>query len=451
MLTMMVKRAEIEAHDETALQRLSERLPETYQAIVGPLIDRQAQLLNVPKESLVANVPRGLFRRILSPNESVLSADVYVHGSTLIALRVTKASRLQRTRSDGGDILHREMEQHMLHVTFAAPDINNVNLAEFEDAVKEVWGVSIKEVKQPLRRLREIAPNGKAEKPTDADIACAETLSDKSCRSLAIAIKSSGGLLLSDTPKQIPSKDRGRVDEVVQALEKIGVVETEIVVVCSKNATQVNRVPNVEVLKTLDEHGVRCSCGKPLSAEIAEEALSVTEYGQSMLDGSRWFSVLVLQHLLDLGIPLENIRMEQEYSGEEVDCMADVYGRLILFELKDKQFNLGNAYSFGAKVGIFRPDYPVIVTTERVGSDAREHFVRSANSERNRDRYSIADRPASDMVFIEGIPSLRKGLESLITSIAIEAFSPHLDLSLSYGSVSPESILSVWASSGAAQ
>ena len=46
--------------------------------------------------------------------------------------------------------------------------------------------------------------------------------------------------------------------------------------------------------------------------------------------------------------------------------------------LKDREFNLGGAYSFGAKIGIIGPAYPVIISREKIGGDAKEHLsVRS--------------------------------------------------------------------------
>jgi hypothetical protein len=56
--------------------------------------------------------------------------------------------------------------------------------------------------------------------------------------------------------------------------------------------------------------------------------------------------------------------------------------------LKDKEFNLGGAYSFGAKIGIIGPAHPVIISSEKIGGDAKEHFERAklAGSKGMRDR-----------------------------------------------------------------
>lgn len=448
MLLMIAKSAEVSKHPAGALKKLSDRLSGQYHPTVGPLLSRQAELFGIPLTSL-HSASRDSFRRTSYIEEDAIAAEIYAKGSTLIVIRLLESSRLRPYRDASGKMVRKETTMCHLSVGYAAPALDERTMEEFEGCVKDIWGVELNEREVAPRKLAEIeslGKGGKAEAPSEQDVRCAEILSDKATRALAIAIKSSSGLLLSDAPKQVPQKERGRLDEVVQSLIEAGVVETEIVVVCSKTASQVNRVPNLEVLKGLDEHNIRCSCGKALSGEKAEEALSVTEYGRTMLDGSRWLSVLVLHNLTDLGVPIGSIRMEQEYAGEEVDCIAEIYGRLVLFELKDKQFNLGNAYSFGAKVGIFRPEYPVIVTTEKVGSDAREHFVRSAQRGKRSQRFITSDSDTIDSIhFIEGIPALRRGLEEVVTSIAIEAFAPFAQSALNFSTAPPGAILSAWA------
>ena len=73
-------------------------------------------------------------------------------------------------------------------------------------------------------------------------------------------------------------------------------------------------------------------------------------------------SVLLIQAIHSLGINYEAMLIEQKSGGDEMDCFADISGELCLFELKDKEFSLGNAYSFGAKVGIHKPAHAIIVT-----------------------------------------------------------------------------------------
>ena len=98
-----------------------------------------------------------------------------------------------------------------------------------------------------------------------------------------------------------------------------------------------------------------------------------------------------------------------------MDCIADIGGELVLFQVKDKDFNLGDAYAFGAKVGMIRPEHSVVVSTERIGADAREHFDRAHRSRRPEAWHGDASRPA--VRYIEGLETLGSNIEELAASI----------------------------------
>jgi hypothetical protein len=125
------------------------------------------------------------------------------------------------------------------------------------------------------------------------------------------------------------------------------------------------------------ESGLKCACGRDIREERVEEAMSLAPLGRRLLDGSRWLSLLVMEELHNRGVEYERMLIEQKSGGDEMDCFADISGELVLLELKDKEFSLGNAYSFGAKIGITRPQMSVIVTTAHVGGDAKDHFRRA--------------------------------------------------------------------------
>jgi hypothetical protein len=116
-------------------------------------------------------------------------------------------------------------------------------------------------------------------------------------------------------------------------------------------------------------------------------------------------------------VPREAVLIEQQVGGDEIDCIANISGELVLFELKDKEFNLGNAYSFGAKIGIIRPKYPVIISTEHVGNDAKEHFKRAQLARTAESRYSSDADDENPITYIEGVDSLRAGIEQFVTNI----------------------------------
>lgn len=449
MLRGIVKKAIVDAHPEDAIGLLTHKLPATYKPAIRPLIAHQVELFGVPEDAFKGRDVEDYTRTSFRVDDEALDAEIYTFGSVLIAIGAYRQTRPRRSRNEDGEMVTIEEEVNSLRITYAVPFVGDPDVAEFEGIVSEVWmGCDLSEVR-PLdsRKLREL-DNGKPSPvgvPLPEEVSAANILSEKSIRMLAIAIKSSKGLLLGDASKQIPPGERGRIDELVERLIENGLINTEIVIICAKTSAQINLLPSSAAFEHLDRAGVRCACGRLLSAERQESALTITELGSAMLDGNRWMSILVLQHLIKLGVTVNNVRMEQIYSGEEVDCIADIHGRIILFELKDKEFNRGNAYSFGAKIGIFQPDISVVITAERVGGDARDHFMaRSAGSFRNRRAYADSFS-GENVTFIEGLSNLESGLDAIVTEVAKSALAPLFRSALSFANPSSLSLLSAWA------
>ncbi len=168
----------------------------------------------------------------------------------------------------------------------------------------------------------------------------------------------------------------------------------------------------------------------------------MSEQGRALLDSSRWLTILLLQELLSVGVPLDKILIEQQVGGDEIDCVADISGELALFELKDKEFNLGSAYSFGAKIGIIRPDYSIIASTEHVGGDAKEHFLRAQAARGSREeRWARSREDSNDIIYIEGIEHLREGVQALATLIYRGDAQRVLSRVLSVGALNPASMI----------
>jgi hypothetical protein len=241
---------------------------------------------------------------------------------------------------------------------------------------------------------------------------------DRTVQILAVSIKTSGGLLVRDLPKQLPAEARDRTDNIQKSLLSHGLIDAEIVVVCTKTQAQTARAPSREVLERLSKQGLKCACGRPIADERIEEALTITDLGRSLLDGNRWLILLLVEELQQVGVPLDRILTEQQVGGDEIDCLADISGELAFFELKDKDFNLGNAYSFGAKIGIIRPDHPVILSTQRIGGDAREHFERARLARRSRSgEYYLSEEEPAEIHYIEGLNCLPEGIQALASTI----------------------------------
>lgn len=249
--------------------------------------------------------------------------------------------------------------------------------------------------------------------PDDSNvIAAANALADRPTRSLAISIKSSRGLLTKDISKLV--RPETAAPGLIENLITNGLAIRDVVVVCSATQTQVARVPDRGSLAQLAGAGLRCACGKPIDQESSDDLLTVTDLGVLMLDKSRWMSILVREDLAELGVLRENILLECQLGADEIDCIALIGSEMAVFELKDKEFSTGNAYSFSAKISLIDPDFSIIVTTDKVASDVKGRFSRPKRDARGRVVSSSVD--GASIQYVEG-DDFRAGLKRAISEI----------------------------------
>lgn len=306
-----------------------------------------------------------------------------------------------------------EIFLYVLSGTREVPDVT-----DFIECSKRALGVDLKKWDYPTKQFSELKQEGRQEalKITAERVSAARLLSEKEPRLVATAIKSAlGGLILSDVERQLKRDKVRDVYSVLTKLQGCGLITTEYVMVCTKNQQQVARFADADVIEELSRRGVRCGCGRKIEEERMEEAAAITDVGRELLDKSTWMSVILTEELRGLGISDDRIMIEYSSGGDEMDCIADVNGEVVLFELKDKEFSLREAYSFGAKIGLVRPRHPVIVTTERVGGDAKEHFQKAELIGKRSKARDPDD--AMPIRFIEGLENLSKGLENLASSV----------------------------------
>jgi hypothetical protein len=420
MLVFHRYHANLEAFKPEIFAELVGSLSPKYQAIFEPSLKFEAELLKVDYRKLMR--PKPFMSRSASYTDTfVYDGEVFTDGEHLYMLTVEAPLGLaRRVRFEPGTAPAKEEETELWLYTLS-PNLDTGPLDEFIKHINEAFNVQLTPRPSRSGRFEELKNEGREspQPPSDRDIAAIELLSDKATRTVATQIKAVGGLLVTDIAKQLPPESRGRAQDIQRALRHAGLVESEVVVVCSKTNTQATRVPSRDLLDEAAQRGFKCACGKSIVDEPSEEALAITEYGRTLLDGSRWFSLLVVKEIASLGIDIGRILIEQQIGGDEVDCLCDIGGELVFFELKDKEFNLGNAYSCAAKIGILKPGLSVIITTAHVGNDAREHFQRAELAEGRARRY-MATRFGTDqgaIRYIEGLETLRNGLEHIITQI----------------------------------
>ena len=272
---------------------------------------------------------------------------------------------------------------------------------------------------------------------SSAEIAIAEALANRAARALAIAVKSSRGLLTVDLKRFVESdQEAAVVDELISA----GVMTREVVVVCGTTQTHVARVPSKDSIAKLASEGLRCACGKPIDQEPVEEFFVITDAGALLLDKSRWLSILVREELLALGVPSSHVLLECRLGSDEIDCIAVISGQLTMFELKDKEFSMRNAYSFGAKISVIRPRNSIILTTDKIGGDVRDHFNRAQRDSRDSSRPAYSADQSGSIYYIEG-DDFRSGLRTVVGKIFKTDFNAILQRALLTGIPAASSII----------
>ena len=445
VLVLLMRRARLKGPSDKKFSDFVDSLPEGYRPILGPSLEQQAERLgataaNLRQDALPTSV--SVPASYMANRNLTRHGEVVTDGENLYV--VTIQERLEdfriRRLNDGSFVEEPSKSTYwlMLHFIGQRPDAEA--FSRIADSASSLFGVRLKPYYFESARFAELKAEGRqsAAQPTQEELLASRVIADRDTRTMATAVKSTGGLLLSDMARQLPSAARGRTTQIHQALEAAGLVSSEVVVVCKKTQAQSARAPSIEVLTKLSQQGLRCACGKPVEEERIEEAVAATDLARSLLDGSRWFGVLLIEALTTLGVSLSQILMEQKAGGDEMDCLADISGELAFFELKDKEFNLGNAYSFGAKIGIVRPNHPIIITTEHVGQDAREHFDRASQVTTSSYATSVLTRNRqsenNEVRYIEGIDHLMDGLESLATEIYAADAQTVLGEALPFGS-----------------
>jgi hypothetical protein len=388
---------------------------EQYRPLLRPTLECQSGILGLAAATLrpSSRLDRDEFTSRPRPPAA---AEIFTDGVALyiVSVRSRVTSRVNAKRG--------RVEEPLGTVTlnYFGPPSHVGSLDAVKNAAEAAFGVELKPISFRSNHFEELRTEGRVatSPPSSEERIASDVLRNRGMRALITAIKAAGGLLVRDLARQLPSEDRDRIDAIRERLRELGLLESEIVVICGKSQTQTARVPSREVLVESSNRGLRCACGRAIADERVEEALTVTEFGRSILDKSRWLTIIVVEQLMGLGVPADNILVEQQVGGDEVDCLANIRGQLVLFELKDKEFNLGSAYSFGAKIGIIRPAHAVIVSTEHVGGDAKEHFQRARQAQSSySQRYVMVDEAPTDIQYVEGIENLAPRVDEIVSSI----------------------------------
>jgi hypothetical protein len=172
--------------------------------------------------------------------------------------------------------------------------------------------------------------------------------------------------------------------------------------------------------------------GGKISEERIDNLFKISEKGKKLVSGSYWMSGQVVKILRKLGVRENDIFVGVTHNGEEVDIIAFYMAKMLVFELKDREFGLGDAYKFHGKVSrlnekVSTEVYPIVLTTRTIAAEARK-LLGEVPLRHERTRYFVGLTPftSANYLFAEGLTELEPMLEKLMNDIMEDCFSRRL-------------------------
>lgn len=206
----------------------------------------------------------------------------------------------------------------------------------------------------------------------------------------------------------------------VQKLIDRDLIRQEYLIVCREDSHTISILPSQESLEQIGE-GVRCpTCSRSFREELVQEIYVLTDQARSLISGSRWMSIWVTGILLENGVEKENLRWGLEINGEELDILLNIWGHKVFFELKDREFGLGDAYPFVYRVSRYGGSLGVVVTTDKVAKDAKK-FLKEGIRTTGLPGLPVPAFPVIDFRTIEGESNIPKGVNDLVNELAKSA------------------------------
>lgn len=215
-----------------------------------------------------------------------------------------------------------------------------------------------------------------------------------------------GSLTVSDLPKVLGEAQGAAVAGRLGELRSLGLIQSEYVIVCSRTGNAVLRTDDPNKLQKMAPDWMKCACGRPLNEERVDQVIMPTDRATALNDKGKWMISLAMGILSRLGINREQIIVESSSQG--TDIVLDLSGDLVLVVLKDREFNLADAYAFNAKVSRIKAAEGVIVSNEGLSGDAKKLVQEELGPQRARisDPFRIS--------FVEGLQSLEHELGRVV-------------------------------------
>ena len=223
-------------------------------------------------------------------------------------------------------------------------------------------------------------------------------------RALIRDLERVGSLTVSDLPKVLGEAQGAAVAARLGEIRNLGLIKSEYVIVCSRTGNAVLRTDDPNKLSKMAPDWMKCACGRSLSEERVDQVIMPTERAAELNDRGRWMTTLVSGVLPRIGISRDSVIVEATPSA--TDIILDLSGDLVLLVLKDREFNLADAYAFNSKISRIKASEGVIVTNEGLSGDARKLLTEEVIPRRATDPFRIT--------YVEGTQNLEHELGRVV-------------------------------------
>jgi hypothetical protein len=308
----------------------------------------------------------------------------------------------------------KEPNDFQLEIGFVGDDSELDSLSSFSTRVKESLpnkekSIELTTVEPRNGRFLELAKGETtkfvpATEVSESDVKLASILEDKEKRELALTVRRAGGMLAADLGRKFTKLEA--MQNITDELIRERLLNREYVVICRQTSNQINRVKSLDVIEKMREHGVLCSCGTPIGNELVQELFSPSNELHKILKQSYWMTAELVRMLRDLGLPNSRILLNLQEGPEEIDTFVDLEGVLLMFELKDSEFSMGHAYPFSGRIGLYTPDYAIIVATNGIAPEVKTYFERI--------------KPAAAVRYVDHLKELKQELGRIRNEIYVK-------------------------------
>ena len=206
---------------------------------------------------------------------------------------------------------------------------------------------------------------------SDSGIAAADLLAVGDHRAAVLKLAQLGKARLADPAFQ-------STNPVMAELLAADLVHKEYLLTCRQDSHTHCTLTDRQTLETFGRE-LRCNvCSRLFSDELIHEIVSLAPKGKELITRSKWMTVWATSAIVKLGIPLTDIEWNAAAGEDELDIIVKINGARVFFELKDREFGLGDAYPFAARVPRYGGDFGIVLSTDGIAEEAKRYLQEGA-------------------------------------------------------------------------